>query len=113
MSRGARASTKRNLSPHVVPRGYRAPEIILTERQYWSAVDVWSFGCIVIEILRSIDNLRLSNPLKLCKLMAFQATSSFPLSPFFYDKKEDEVHIESTDLMREIIGKLGDPDEAD
>ena len=33
-------------------RWYRAPEIILLERDYGQAMDIWSLGCILAEFLR-------------------------------------------------------------
>lgn len=30
---------------------YRAPEILLGSKQYSNKVDIWSFGCIVVELL--------------------------------------------------------------
>ena len=41
----------RVLTEHVVTRWYRAPEVILLEREYNTAVDVWSIGCIFAELL--------------------------------------------------------------
>lgn len=40
----------RQLTKHVVTRWYRAPELILIQ-PYTSAVDVWSLGCILAELL--------------------------------------------------------------
>ena len=39
------------LISYVVTRPYRAPELLLDNRHYTSAVDMWSFGCIVAEML--------------------------------------------------------------
>jgi len=39
------------LTEYVVTRWYRAPEVMLLPKQYTSAVDVWSAGCILCEIL--------------------------------------------------------------
>eukprot|EP00811_Abedinium_folium_P012703 NODE_2178_length_2275_cov_9.564246.p1 GENE.NODE_2178_length_2275_cov_9.564246~~NODE_2178_length_2275_cov_9.564246.p1 ORF type:complete len:546 (-),score=62.23 NODE_2178_length_2275_cov_9.564246:348-1985(-) len=39
------------LTEYVVTRWYRAPEVMLLPKQYTSAVDVWSVGCILAEIL--------------------------------------------------------------
>ena len=47
-----RRRMKRCMSVHVGSRWYRAPEICLVERQYDQASDMWSFGCIVHELLR-------------------------------------------------------------
>jgi len=41
---------KRELTGHVVTRWYRAPELILLEKDYTSAIDVWSVGCIFAEL---------------------------------------------------------------
>ena len=39
-------------TPDVTSLWYRAPEILLGERRYGSAVDIWSFGCIFAEWLQ-------------------------------------------------------------
>ena len=36
----------------VVTLWYRAPELLLGARKYSTAVDVWSIGCIMAELLR-------------------------------------------------------------
>ena len=36
---------------YVVTRWYRAPEVILNASEYTKAVDVWSIGCILAELL--------------------------------------------------------------
>lgn len=42
---------KNVLTSHVVTRWYRAPELILIEKNYNSKIDVWSLGCIFAELL--------------------------------------------------------------
>lgn len=42
------------LTSHVVTRWYRAPELILIEKNYDSKIDVWSLGCIFAELLGMI-----------------------------------------------------------
>ena len=44
------ASTSK-LTEYVTTRWYRAPEIMLTVSQYTTAVDLWSVGCILAELL--------------------------------------------------------------
>lgn len=39
------------LTPVVVTLWYRAPELLLGAKEYTSAVDVWSVGCILAELL--------------------------------------------------------------
>ena len=51
MDRKERQKRKRALSPHTVTRFYRPPEIILLDREYNCAVDIWSLGCVMIELL--------------------------------------------------------------
>ena len=46
-----RQSRVRDLSNHVVSRWYRPPEIILLEKTYDQAVDIWSLGCVLAEMI--------------------------------------------------------------
>ena len=39
------------LTEYVVTRWYRAPEIMLSWKEYTKAIDVWSVGCIFAELL--------------------------------------------------------------
>lgn len=45
----------RQLSPHVVTRWYRAPELILLN-SYSGSVDMWAVGCVYGELLRSLHH---------------------------------------------------------
>lgn len=40
-----------NLTEYVTTRYYRAPEVMITQSQYTTAVDLWSIGCILAELL--------------------------------------------------------------
>jgi len=42
---------KRELTGHVVTRWYRAPELILLEKDYGEAIYIWLVGCIFAELL--------------------------------------------------------------
>ncbi len=44
----------RTLSRRVVTRYYRAPELLLGSKTYDSAIDMWSVGCILAEMLHSL-----------------------------------------------------------
>ena len=44
----------RYMSIHVGSRWYRAPEVALVEKQYDQASDLWSFGCIIYELLQYV-----------------------------------------------------------
>jgi len=69
---------KRELTGHVVTRWYRAPELILLEKDYTAAIDVWSLGCIFAELLGMIKE---NAPTFLDRSPLFPGTSCFPLSP--------------------------------
>lgn len=43
---------KRSVSPHVASRWYRSPEVILLQKRYDQALDIWSLGCILFEMLQ-------------------------------------------------------------
>ena len=41
-----------NMTDYVATRWYRAPELLLSMREYNESVDVWSVGCIFAELIR-------------------------------------------------------------
>ena len=51
LARGVEEDDNANLTEYVVTRWYRAPEIMLACKHYTWAVDVWSTGCIMAEML--------------------------------------------------------------
>ena len=54
--REERLGQVRSLSDHVISRWYRPPEVILREKNYDTAVDVWSLGCVLAELLFCSEN---------------------------------------------------------
>jgi mitogen-activated protein kinase 1/3 len=67
---------KRCLSTHISSRWFRAPEVCLIEKKYDSAIDVWSIGCIIYELMKfSRSNI----DVKLGPI--FSGDYCFPLSP--------------------------------
>ncbi|KAK4764070.1 hypothetical protein SAY87_013508 [Trapa incisa] len=40
-----------NMTEYVVTRWYRAPELLLNSSDYTAAIDVWSVGCIFMELM--------------------------------------------------------------
>lgn len=77
-SREKRSQAKRQLSNHVVSRWYRSPELILLEKQYDQAVDMWSVGCILAELLSCLQN---KVQKKRSSQILFRGQSCYPLSP--------------------------------
>ena len=59
-------------------RWYRAPEIILTEKDYGPPIDMWSVGCIFAELIGMMEANGLSYQ---CRKALFPGRSCFPLSP--------------------------------
>jgi mitogen-activated protein kinase 1/3 len=73
-----RKNMKRELTGHVVTRWYRAPEIILLEKDYGPAIDIWAVGCIFAELLGMMKE---HAPTFLDRTPLFPGKSCFPLSP--------------------------------
>ena len=48
----------RTLTRHIATRWYRAPEVILEWADYGTAVDMWSVGCVMGELLHSLGQGR-------------------------------------------------------
>lgn len=75
-----RGRAKRRMSDHVVTRWYRPPEIILVEKEYGPAIDIWGMGCILAELLQKTQSH--AKDAKTIKNEAlFPGRSCFPLSP--------------------------------
>ena len=68
----------RVLTGHVATRWYRAPEVILMEKEYGKEMDVWSLGCVFAELL---GMLRENVPQHIERAPLFPGKSCFPLSP--------------------------------
>jgi len=72
-----------------VTRWYRAPEVILLEKEYTGSIDIWSIGCISAELQNMIkancDTYLERSPL-------FPGTSCFPLSPDQTVAKSESPH---------------------
>ncbi|ETN97548.1 hypothetical protein RFI_39981, partial [Reticulomyxa filosa] len=104
------------LTRHVVTRWYRAPEVILLQqtRKHIAAVDMWSAGCIFYELLqmshKCCPDLEKRGPL-------FPGDSSFPLSPYRFEKEEQlrnnknfgENYASRYDQLRVIFAIVGSP----
>mmetsp|Transcript_6221 Transcript_6221/g.10121 ORF Transcript_6221/g.10121 Transcript_6221/m.10121 type:complete len:165 (+) Transcript_6221:474-968(+) len=78
--RETRQSRTRALSPHVITRWYRPPEVILLEKKYTSAVDLWSAGCTIAEVLNSSPPY-LNAGFNKDKKSLFRGEACYPLSP--------------------------------
>lgn len=102
---------KRELTGHVVTRWYRPPEIILLEKDYGAAIDMWSIGCIFAELLGMMKE---SAPTYLDRKPLFPGKSCFPLSPDKNPKEERKgFPFSKNDQMAVIFEVIGTPNEED
>eukprot|EP00826_Nyctotherus_ovalis_P011250 TRINITY_DN1293_c0_g1_i1.p1 TRINITY_DN1293_c0_g1~~TRINITY_DN1293_c0_g1_i1.p1 ORF type:complete len:232 (+),score=53.03 TRINITY_DN1293_c0_g1_i1:1069-1764(+) len=102
---------KRELTGHVGTRWYRPPEIILLEKVYSTAMDVWSAGCVFAELLGMMKT-NVPNYKDRCAL--FPGTSCFPLSPSSKPTMDIAGYcISPKDQMKVIIELKGTPTEND
>lgn len=102
---------KKELTGHVVTRWYRAPELILLEREYTKAIDVWSVGCIIAELC---GMQRENAPTYTDRRPLFPGSSCFPLSPDHETKMLKAGSLSSsTDQLSVIFEVIGTPSEED
>ena len=94
---------QRQLTKHVVTRWYRAPELILMQ-PYTAAVDIWSLGCILAELL----SMQEGNGSYEQRKPLFPGGSCYPLS----GKEEKEERLDQLSVILEVIGTPKDPSEA-
>ena len=95
---------KRELSPRVTSRWYRSPEIILKQKDYGKPADVWSMGCIFIELLQLMNGDK-RGPL-------FNGSECRPLSPRPNDDDDFPNDMEPSvrDQLYKIIFAVRTPD---
>ena len=106
-----RKNMKRELTGHVVTRWYRAPELILLEKDYGPAIDMWSVGCIFAELLGMMKE---SAPTYLDRKPLFPGKSCFPLSPDKHVKEErGGFPFSRNDQLAVIFEVIGSPSEED
>ena len=98
------------LSVHVASRWYRAPELILIEKNYTESIDAWSVGCIFAELMmmmkENASTFMERQPL-------FPGKSCFPLSPGKNKVKINEYGFpnEKADQLNVIFDVIGSPNE--
>lgn len=75
------------MTDYVVTRNYRAPEVIISQKQYGAEVDVWSVGCIFAELIRGKMLFPAENEKDLL-IMITELCGAFP--PHMLDLCQDE-----------------------
>jgi mitogen-activated protein kinase 1/3 len=102
---------KRQLTGHVVTRWYRAPELILLEKDYGPAIDMWSVGCIFAELL---GMMKQSAVIYLDRKPLFPGRSCYPLSPDRHARiQANGFAVSKDDQLAIIFEILGTPEEND
>ena len=96
------SSKKRDLTPTVQTRFYRSPEVILMDKSYDKASDIWSVGLILAELMQVLENggSFLKNSVAL-----IQGNSCYPISPVNEDNEVDRG-----DQFIEILKRFKDHD---
>ena len=106
-----RKNMKRQLTGHVVTRWYRAPELILLEKDYGPAIDMWSVGCVFAELLGMMKQNAVTY---LDRKPLFPGNSCFPLSPDRHARiQQNGFPVTKDDQLAIIFNVLGTPDDAD
>ena len=110
-TKDARRNMKRELTGHVVTRWYRAPEIILLEKDYGPGIDVWAVGCIFAELLGMMKE---NAPTFMDRQPLFPGKSCFPLSPAKNPTEQRKgFPFSSNDQLAIIFQIIGTPSESD
>jgi mitogen-activated protein kinase 1/3 len=99
--REKRRPIKRALTLHVATRWYRCPELILLE-DYTSAMDMWSVGCVIAELLDMLDT---------AQIPAAKRRALFPGRPC--NILGDDSTIKDREQLAVIFDVLGTPSPED
>lgn len=111
LQRTSKMQSKTQLTGHVVTRWYRAPELILLEKKYTKAIDVWSIGCVMAELS---GMLKANAATFMERTPLFPGTSCFPLSPDHHTKvRKAGFPSSNSDQLNVILEVVGTPGEDD
>lgn len=95
---------QRRYTTHVVTRWYRAPELMLLRGEYTCAIDLWSVGCILSELLAMLESSKVEYR---SRRPLFPGRTCYPLSrdddDFAYTKRPDQLNV--------IFDVIGTPSE--
>ncbi len=102
---------ERELTGHIATRSYRSPEVILLEKVYTSAVDMWGAGCVFAELLEMIKE---NQPDIRKRSALFPGRSCFPLSPSMNPtEKVLGMPVSPCDQLAVIMEVFGSPSTTD
>ncbi|KAG0587203.1 hypothetical protein KC19_2G147900 [Ceratodon purpureus] len=93
----------RQYTKTVVTPSHRAPEVVMSQGQYTSAIDVWSVGCIFWELLMRESHPHLRGPFTK-PLFGVRGEPTTPLRGESYNSDiSSELH-EQLDVIFDVIG---------
>ena len=96
--RPQRSKVQRSLSNHIQTRAFRSPEIILLEKNYDQAVDMWSVGCILAYLLLKTSDDKTKGKKILPDGKFMNGDSCYPLSPQHQKSNGPEtIHVSCND----------------
>jgi mitogen-activated protein kinase 1/3 len=76
-----RKEKKRDLTSTIMTRWYRAPEVIITDKNYDKAIDIWSLGVILVEIVGCSTPYVGKDNFDPNDRFIFKGKSCYPISP--------------------------------
>ena len=91
-------------------RWYRAPEVIVQEHEYGFAIDIWSTGCILGEMINVTDDYRQGREDRNKRFM-FTGQSCFPLSPCKEALKDENANLNIVENNDMVVRRRGTADE--
>ncbi|KAG6544862.1 hypothetical protein Mapa_013552 [Marchantia paleacea] len=93
----------RQYTKTVVTPSYRAPEVIMSQGQYTSAIDIWALGCIFWELLvRQVSPQRTGPPAR--PLFGVRGEPNTPLGGELYAEDGSSKLSEQLDVIFDVIG---------
>lgn len=106
---------KRRLSTHIATRLYRSPEVILLEKHYYQAMDVWSCGVIIADLFKYIcqDCQDPVSDKRKRSLQIFHGGHCFPLSPKRVVFDADGLPSTDGDVLDSVFDLIGTPSDLD
>ena len=87
--------------PYVQSRFYRAPEVMLRDREYDQSIDMWSFACVLAELKRGSPIWPGTDEAEQLELA--KETLGAPSSAFLYKlRREEELKKTSSSTTRDV-----------
>ena len=90
-----------HLSSYVQSRSYRAPEVILG-LPYDQKIDIWSFGCILAELLTGSVLFQVRGPISSCIMLCYKNLSPTDVGHCWWDK-EHVTHMTVQHIKRPVV----------